>query len=161
MQSKFISVQAEALKVSLGINIAKTKTMRTNTKNSDRFHICQQHLEEVKSFCYLGSILTTFGDLSADIKSRINASNQTFGLECHLAVIRNIYQHKAENLQRLCQVHTSLRMRIMACNNKRCELRSITCQPLPASLLENMLAGNDLRPDQRIPGGGKLTKNDI
>lgn len=79
MQSKLSLVQETASHAGLKINIGKTKTMRINVNNVQLLSVQNQSLDEVESFCYLGSLLDKSGGSKADISSRINKARQSFG----------------------------------------------------------------------------------
>lgn len=63
----------------LKINIGKTKTLRINAARQEKFHINNHELEDVHSFCYLGSIITNTGGSKDDIENRVIKARQTFG----------------------------------------------------------------------------------
>lgn len=56
MQENLESVQLEAVKADLRINIAKTNVTSTITCNTTCLQIANQHFENVSSFSYLGNI---------------------------------------------------------------------------------------------------------
>ncbi|KAI8120487.1 hypothetical protein CVS40_8300 [Lucilia cuprina] len=68
----------------LRINIPKTKAMRINATNTSNFTLQQQHIENVQSFCYLGSIITTNGGSKEDVQNRINKARQAYGQLSHV-----------------------------------------------------------------------------
>lgn len=51
-------VQETATKVGLRINIGKTEEMHINTTYTQNIQVYGIELENVKSFCYLGSIIS-------------------------------------------------------------------------------------------------------
>jgi hypothetical protein len=72
---KEISVQ-----VGLNINEDKTKYLRCTKKKHkmDGIDIIQTHLEQVKSFKYLGSIVNGNNSIEGEIKGRISLGNKAF-----------------------------------------------------------------------------------
>ncbi|XP_037943100.1 maternal effect protein oskar-like [Teleopsis dalmanni] len=60
----------------LKINVIKTKIMRINANVQDPFIINNCCLEDVESFCYLGSIISANGESSADIENRIRKNSE-------------------------------------------------------------------------------------
>ena len=52
--------------------------MRTNTKQQDKIKLKGEDLEDVKSFTYLGSIITESGGTEEDVKSRIGKARLAF-----------------------------------------------------------------------------------
>lgn len=58
--------------------------MRILTKYTAAFIISNKYIEDVNNFCYLGSIITTFGWIKEDIKQRIENTK---------CAIRNIEQN--------------------------------------------------------------------
>lgn len=79
IEAKLKVVESEAAKCGLKININKTKVMRINTKSDRKLYIRNTELEEVTSFSYLGSTITTTGGSSDDVSSRITKARQSFG----------------------------------------------------------------------------------
>ncbi|XP_065356234.1 uncharacterized protein LOC135950631 [Calliphora vicina] len=80
MVSKLKALEIEAAKAGLKINTAKSKSMRCNTINTNRFKIRNVDLGDVTSFCYLGSIITSNDGSSNDVAYRISRANQAFGM---------------------------------------------------------------------------------
>ncbi|KAA5586514.1 hypothetical protein F3G61_32285, partial [Pseudomonas aeruginosa] len=72
LQNKADDLVDEAEKAGLRINFSKTKEMRINTTDSAPMSIKGRHIEQVGSFCYLGSIVDDRGGTEADIAARIN-----------------------------------------------------------------------------------------
>ena len=63
---------AEACKLGLRTSWAKTKTMKCGDVPSPQsLHICNNDVEYVDKFTYLGSIITNTGNLQPDINRRI------------------------------------------------------------------------------------------
>ena len=64
-----MKVKEESGKVSLKLNIQKTKIMASNTNTS--WQIDGETMETVADFIFLGSKITTDGDCSHEIKRRL------------------------------------------------------------------------------------------
>ena len=62
----------------LKINIRKTNTLRLNANGERKFLINGKEIDNVKSFCYLGSITEKSGGSLADVASHINKARNTF-----------------------------------------------------------------------------------
>lgn len=62
----------------LQINVAKTKLIRLNTNTVCNLSLQGESIEEVDSFCYLGSYITGDGGADADVASRIQKARQAF-----------------------------------------------------------------------------------
>lgn len=78
MQQKIDALNTEAHKVGLKINIAKTKTLRLNAGNIRPLVINNTNIEDVTTFNYLGSTLTTSGGAEEDINNRIKLARMAF-----------------------------------------------------------------------------------
>jgi hypothetical protein len=61
MKDKLIRLQQEAKLTGLNINVIKTKEMRINTQIEEKLSLTNKEIEQVKSFIYLGSIVTQDG----------------------------------------------------------------------------------------------------
>ncbi|KAL1448183.1 hypothetical protein WDU94_005664 [Cyamophila willieti] len=61
----------------LNVNVQKTEVMFVNCQSTP-IQLNGNTLKEVDSFKYLGSKLTKNGDISCEIKNRVNAANQAF-----------------------------------------------------------------------------------
>jgi hypothetical protein len=62
----------------LHININKTKGMRVNTSNIQKFRVDETEIEEVGSFVYLGSVVSMNGGTEEDVASKIKEVNGVF-----------------------------------------------------------------------------------
>jgi len=62
----------------LHININKTKGMRVNTSNMQKFRPEETEIEEVGSFVYLGSVMSESGGTEEDVASKIKKANGVF-----------------------------------------------------------------------------------
>ena len=64
------------------INIRKTKVMKISKREGSRttvkIHIGGEEIEQVKEFCYLGSMITTDAKCHRDIKRRIALGKEAF-----------------------------------------------------------------------------------
>jgi hypothetical protein len=67
MQHQPTSLEDRAKQTGLLINPQKTKTMRTNTTQTDQLTIRDAEVENVEQFTYLGSIISTTGRTDEDI----------------------------------------------------------------------------------------------
>jgi hypothetical protein len=64
--------------VGLHTNINKTKGMRVNTSNMQKFRSEETEIEEVGSFVYLGSVVSVSRGTKEDVASRIKKANGVF-----------------------------------------------------------------------------------
>ena len=71
MQAKTSDLDKLSRSVGLQIHAGKSKVLRMATCNREEITLYGKPIEEVDSFCYLGSILDKEGGTEADIKSRI------------------------------------------------------------------------------------------
>ena len=96
LQSKFDNVSKYAHSTGLKINTGKTKVMRFNTttkqptKSTD-----EREIEEVETFTYLGSILTTTGGTNKDIRRRLGLARTNTNMEQQ----SNIKKNKISSIQ--------------------------------------------------------------
>ena len=74
MEEKLKGLKEEAELVGLHININKTKGMRVNTSNMQKWRLEELEIEEVGSFVYLGSVVSESGGTEEDVASRIKES---------------------------------------------------------------------------------------
>ena len=58
-------------KTGLRISKQKTKVMRSNSKQREKIKLKDEELEDVQSFMFLGSIVSSDGGADEDIRSRI------------------------------------------------------------------------------------------
>jgi len=70
-------LKQEADLVGLHININKTKGMRVNTSNMQKFRLEEMEIED-GSFVYLGSVVSESGGTEEDVASRIKKANGVF-----------------------------------------------------------------------------------
>jgi len=59
----------------LFVSINKTKGVRVNTPNMQKFRLEETEIEEVGFFVYLGSVVSERGGTEEDVASRINKAN--------------------------------------------------------------------------------------
>jgi hypothetical protein len=78
MKEKLTRLKDEAESAGLHININKTKGMRFNTSNTQKFSLEDTEIEEVESFVYLGSVVSKTGGTEEDVSSGIKKSNGVF-----------------------------------------------------------------------------------
>ena len=80
LEDTFRKLKEISIHVGLTINEHKTKYLRC-TKKQHKMNgndITQTHLEQVKSFKYLGSIVNGNNTIEEEIKERISLGNKTF-----------------------------------------------------------------------------------
>ena len=65
------TVQEEAAKQGLQINVGKTKTLRPRPTHATPIKIGVEFAEDVSTFTYLGSVITKSGGAEADVEARI------------------------------------------------------------------------------------------
>jgi len=78
MEEKLKRLENEAELVGLHININKTKGMRVNTSNMQKFRLEEMEIEEAGSFVYLRSVVPESGRTEEDVASRIKKANGVF-----------------------------------------------------------------------------------
>jgi hypothetical protein len=78
MKEKLKRVKEEAESAGLHISINKTKGMRVNTSNIQKFRLEETEMEEVESFVYLGSVVSEKRGTEEDVASRIKKANGVF-----------------------------------------------------------------------------------
>ena len=78
MEEKLQRLQEEAESAGLYININKTKGMTVNTSNKQKFRLENTKIEEVRSFVYLGSVVSENRGTEEDVASRIKKANGVF-----------------------------------------------------------------------------------
>jgi len=89
--------------------------MRANTKQQDKIKLKGDDLKDVKSFTYLGSIITESGGTEEDVKSRIGKARLAFNtlrpvwnvLEC----LTDFHQNQAAHLHYQCYSYAPLRFK--------------------------------------------------
>jgi hypothetical protein len=79
MQEKLKQLQREAELAELNINVKKTKEMRVNvTTTTEKLSIGGKEIEQVDSFTYLGSIVTSDAGSEEDVRMWIRKANGAF-----------------------------------------------------------------------------------
>ncbi|KAJ4437184.1 hypothetical protein ANN_17319 [Periplaneta americana] len=80
MEAKVEKLQEEVGNVGLKINPSKTKHMRVNCNNKNKWTVNDIEIEEVDNFLYLGSVVTKkkTGGVEEDVKRRIRLANGAF-----------------------------------------------------------------------------------
>jgi hypothetical protein len=76
LETQAAVLKKHSLKFGLKINSAKTFVM-TLDKNPQPVHLNNVPVEQVQSFNYLGSVITTDNNCSIEIKKRINVAKNT------------------------------------------------------------------------------------
>ena len=73
------NLEQNANKVGLRVNVEKTKAMKVGKDaNTNHFKVNDEHIDNVKQFKYLGSIITDDGDVEIDVQSRIGQATSVF-----------------------------------------------------------------------------------
>lgn len=80
IQEKTTKLNTTSTSLGLNINLKKTKIMRINARNKNSVQVNGEPLEDVDTFTYLGSIITTSGGTDEDITSRINKARHVFAI---------------------------------------------------------------------------------
>lgn len=80
MQTLITSLTNESIKVGLKANIPKTKAMRVNATNSAKLTVSAQEIDDVTSFEYLGSIISTDGGTILDVENRLKKAKGSFAM---------------------------------------------------------------------------------
>ena len=80
MQAKTDELKQISESLGLQINIEKTKTIQINCENEELITIEGQNLENVESFTYLGSIISTTGGSEEDINNRIKKARSSYAI---------------------------------------------------------------------------------
>jgi len=78
MQEKTDIIEQTSRNIGLKINKGKSKILRVKSKNTDPITVRGEPLEDVNSFCYLGSIINSEGGVEEDVKTRIQKARQAF-----------------------------------------------------------------------------------
>ncbi|VDP28199.1 unnamed protein product [Schistosoma margrebowiei] len=99
MQEKTTSIAAASAEVSLNIHKGKSKILRYHTACISPITIDGEHLEDVKTFTYLGSIIDEHGGSDANMKLGINKARAAY------LQLKNIW-----NSKRLSTTNTKVRI---------------------------------------------------
>lgn len=78
MQFKLDALKEVADVTGLKINHRKTKVMKMNAENRQALNFDGEEIEEVYTFSYLGSVVSTSGGAEEDVKNRIKKANVAF-----------------------------------------------------------------------------------
>ena len=78
MQEKTSKLKEEGGKISLRINRRKSKVMRMNNRNTNSISLDGEDLEEVETFCYLGSVVNINGEVKEEVNIRIGKAAAAF-----------------------------------------------------------------------------------
>ena len=89
MQNKTNILGEISKSLGLRINKNKSKTLRLKTTNTNPITVNQEPIEDVSSFCYLGSTIDIEGGVNEDIKHRIQKARHAFLL------LRKVWTNKA------------------------------------------------------------------
>lgn len=101
MQTKLASIQQNARKVGLEINVSKTKSMYVGKATAPSFSLEGNQIEKVPSFTYLGSQISPDGGCRDDIKARIRKA------QCAYGQLRNIWRSKQLSLNTKIRIFNS------------------------------------------------------
>jgi hypothetical protein len=77
-EEKLKRLKEEAELAGSHIDISKTKGMRVNTSNIQKFRVDETEIEEVRFFVYLGSVVSVNGGTEEDVASRMKKANGVF-----------------------------------------------------------------------------------
>ena len=104
MQGKTSTLDNLSKSVGLKIHPGKSKILKTRPNQQEHVRIGEQVLEEVDSFCYLGSIIDRNGGTEADVKSRIGKAQAAF------LALRKVWKTREISLKTKlkCQVSLTL-----------------------------------------------------
>ena len=75
VDKKLKRLKEEEESAGLYININKTKGMRVNTSNTQKFRLENTEIKEIESFVYLGSVVSKNGGTEEDVASKIKKAN--------------------------------------------------------------------------------------
>ena len=78
MQAKTSAINSISASIGLKIHPGKSKVLRVGAPEREQIKIEEHALEEVESFCYLGSIIDKEGGTAAEIKARIGKAQGAF-----------------------------------------------------------------------------------
>ena len=78
MQEKTSKLKEEGGKIGLRINRRKSKVMRMNNRNTNSISLDGEDLEEVETFCYLGSVVNINGEVKEEVNIRIGKAAAAF-----------------------------------------------------------------------------------
>ena len=68
----------QGAKIGLKINDKKTKSLRLGIREDEQVTLGNENIDQVRSFSYLGSIISKDGGSSEDVKSRIAKTKGVF-----------------------------------------------------------------------------------
>ena len=80
MQEKTTQLEKSAAKLGLSASKPKTKSMRMNVTNTTPLMLQTGDIEDVSSFTYLGSTVSTTGGTDDDVKARIGKARVVFNI---------------------------------------------------------------------------------
>jgi sorting nexin-29 len=93
LQETITALDRAAIMMGLEINQAKTKYMICGTKKKyveNVFKVKRMTFEQVNSFMYLGTLITTGNDISAEINNRITLANRSYFGMVNMLKAKNI-----------------------------------------------------------------------
>ena len=77
-QEMTIKLEEQSAQVGLNISRKKTKPMGITQRSSPQLSVAQGNIEYVKRFTYLGSVISSDGDVEADINTRLAKTAAVF-----------------------------------------------------------------------------------
>ncbi|VDP57859.1 unnamed protein product [Schistosoma curassoni] len=160
MQIRTASVAAVSTPVGLNIHKGKTKVLKDNTGNTNPITLCDETLEEVESFTYLGSIIDEQGGSDADVKTRIGKARVAF------LQLKYIWNSK--------QLSTNIKFRTFNTNMKTVLLygaetwrttttiiKKLSTQNTSDPLARHYKQQSTMRENKRNPNGGRNQKETL
>jgi hypothetical protein len=78
MQSKISSLASHSSQVGLHIHPDKTKILKIIASSTEAVKLGDNNLEEIKSFTYLGSVISQQGGTDANVKTRIGKARASY-----------------------------------------------------------------------------------
>jgi hypothetical protein len=109
MEERLKRLKEEAELAGLHINMNKTKGMRFNTSNIQKFRLEGTAIEEVGSFILLGSVVSENGGTEEDVASRIKKANVAL-FNCILCGEITTYQKKLK-----CEYSVQMLKSVLLC----------------------------------------------
>ena len=92
--NEFLEVlRVQGAKISLKINVKKTKSLRLRISEDEQVTLGNQKIDQVGSFSYLGSIISKDGGSSEDVKSRIGKAQGVF------SQLKKVWKNRKISLQ--------------------------------------------------------------
>ena len=80
-------------RIGLRINVKKTKPLRLGISEDEQVTLGNEKIDQVRSFCYLGSIISKDGGSGEDVKSRIAKAQGVF------SQLKKVWKNRKISLQ--------------------------------------------------------------